>query len=476
MFKEEWRLHKSFVGSIGSGFFPFVIFLFSLVLATTSPVVLQNIDIPTILLFLHMAAVLYGLFVGALARIGEEVMTRRFGQINMLLQLPLLQPVSFRRVMAIFYVKDALFYILYSLIPLVGGIAIAAPLAGVTYPGVALLGFTMFLTFMVGMSLSFLLSAISTRSGPAAGLVGLALLLAVAAVWPLGILAPGHVLHGLGFWYHMNPLYLGACALEALVLSILAVVAMRERFEAPQERYDAALLQTETRFAFTGDMRTLVAKEWLELRRSGALSPVFTGFLGPLFGIYIIVWIFQTGMGVPIEFNVLFYGGMVGFLGVMTYSWLTNIETNEFMNVQPVSLDQVIKAKLVLYFLLTVGISFGYVIVIALINGEMHLLVPALLVALATTVYVAGVTARLTGIWTNTMMFDAKVLGKFSGAVIPPLIIVMIASFYISSDVWLSLGVITVVSMVLLGVSKFVFASIPGKWRTESFSFVSGGS
>jgi hypothetical protein len=478
MFKEEWRLHKSFVGSIGSGFFPVVIFIFSLVLAVTSPVVIGNIDIPTILLILHIAAVLYGLFVGALGTIGEQVMTRRLGQINLLLQMSHLYPVSFKRTMAIFYLKDALYYILYSLIPLILGIAVGAPLAGITLGGVALLGLTMFLMFMMGMALSFLISAISMRSKKGAGAVGLLLLGLVATVWPLGLLRPGHLLLPLGFWYGYEALYLVISALLVVLMSVAAVLGMKERFEPLQERYESSLLPTEDMFGFlgAGPMRTLVAKEWVEIRRSGAMGPVITGFLGPLFAIYVLVWIFDTGMGIPLSFNAVFYGGMVGFLGVMTYSWITNLEPNEFLNVQPVSVDQVVKAKLILYFLLTAGVSVGYVIVIAFIRGELGLLPLALLAAGTTTIYVAAVTSRLTGLWTNTMLFDAKVLAKFSGAIIPPLIIIMIASFWIDSEPVIASGLVLAISLALLASSIPVFGSVEARWRREPFSFATLGT
>lgn len=476
MFKEEWRLHKSFVGSIGSGFFPVMIFIFSVVLAVTSPVLLKNIDIPTVLMILHVAAILYGLMVGALGHIGEQVMTRRLGQVNLLLQLPQLYPLSFKRTMGIFYLKDALYYILYSILPLVGGIAVGAPLAGVTFGGVALLGLTLFLTFMMGMALSFLLSALSLRSRAGTAAVGLLLFLLGVSVWPLGLIKAGYVLLPLGFWARYNVLYLLASGLVVMVFSVAAVAFMRERFESPQETHMQMLLATEQRFSFAGDMNTLLAKEWVELRRSGTMGAVVTGFLGPLLGIYIMVWIFNTGMGVPIDFNIVFYGCMVGFLGTMTYSWLTNLEPNEFMNVQPVSVDQVVKAKLILYFLLTVGIAFGYVIVIALVNNDLALLPLALLVAGATTVYVAAVTSWLTGLWTNTMMFDAKILGKFSGAVIPPLIVITIASFWLGSDPFPATVIILILSLVLLVASWYVFKLVPGKWRPVPFSFATTGT
>jgi len=196
---------------------------------------------------------------------------------------------------------------------------------------------------------------------------------------------------------------------------------------------------------------------------------VFTGFLGPLLGIYAIIWLFRTGMGVPLDFNVVFYGGILGFLGLMTYSWLTNIEPNEFLNVQPVGVDEVIRAKLVLYFLLTTPISLGYLILIGGLNGEWRLLPIAALVGLSTMVYVAAVIGRMTGLRANTMLFDAGVLARFAAAIVPPLIIVELASFWLRTSPYLAMAILGALSAALLVASRYLLAGIKTRWSRSQF-------
>jgi hypothetical protein len=469
MFREEWRLHKSFVGSVGSGFFPVVIFLFSLVLAATSPVILKNIDMSTILLAVHLSALLYGLGVGALAQIGEQVMTRRLGQVNMLLQLPVLQPISFKTVMGVFFFKDAAYYILYSIIPLVGGIAAAIPFTRITAGGAALLFLTVLLIFMIGMALSFLLSALSVRSKAALAVAGAMVMALAAAAWPLGWVTPGQLLPPLGYWESHALWQLLVSLGLVLALSAAAIFLMKERFSPPERRYESRLIPTEASFSFSKQMRTLVAKEWLELRRSGALGAIFTGFLGPLLGIFAVIWLFRQGMGIPLDFNVVFFGGILGFLGLMTYSWLTNLEPNEFFNVQPVGVDQVIRAKLVLYFLLTTPVSMGYLILIGTLNGELLLLPLAAIVGLSTMVYVAAVTGRMTGLRANTMLFDARVLGHFSAAIVPPLIAVTLISFWLERSPLIGWTLLAVLSLALLVASRSLLSGLGKRWGRESF-------
>jgi len=471
MLREEWRLHQSLIGPMGSAFFPGFIFVFTVALAVLVPMFLSGLCYSTLLLMFHVASVMYGLFVGSIGHIGEEIWSRRLGQINVILQLPQIHPLSFKRVMAIFYLKDALYYILYSYAPFTLGLAVAAPLAGIALGSVAQLCLTMVLTFMMGMSLSFLLSASAVRSRRAAGVIGLSVLGVASLVWPLNVLTPGQLLLPLGYWYKPNPLLLVFSVAVTVTLSISAVTVIKERFEASQRRHRSSLLDVEPRFAFTGKLSSLVAKEWVELSRSGVMKQVVLGLAGTLLGVYFIIWLIETGLGFHFPFNVVSYSGFVGFMGVLTYSWITAMEHNESLNALPVSVDEVVEAKLVLYLILTAGISAGCVILISVARAELGLLALGLLVAGANAVYAGSVAARLTGLWTNTMFFDAKVISKFAAAVVPPLLVVESASLWIQVIGAPVVYTIAAVSLVQVAASILMLRGVRGKWRRVSFAF-----
>jgi len=475
MMKEEYRLHQSLVGPMGSSLFPATIFLFTAFLALAVPRVLSHIPTATILLMLHAASVLYGLFVGGFGSIGEHVMTRRLGQVSMIMQMPQTYPVSFRRMMAFFYAKDSVFYLLYSYVPLTLGLAVAAPGAGVSLGGVAMLGLTTFLSFMVGMGLSFTLSAVSVRSRPLWLLLNAAVAVAAALVYPLGLLSPEQIILPLAYWADRNAWTLVASSAASLALASVGVALMKERYETRESRSGFSFLDSESLFGFTGGLRTLVAKEWAEVRRAGALAPVVMSFAGHLLAIYGMSWVFEAGVGVSLGFNVVFYSGFVGFMGVMTYSFLTNLEHNEYLNVQPVSVDMVVKAKLILYFIVTGGVSAAYVVGIGVLKSQLHLVPLGLLLAAATSVYVVGVTSYLTGLWTNTMFFDARVILRFCAAVVPPMIVAEIAALL--TPVWPAQAtqVVVAVSLLLLLASAPLLKRMERRWATVSFSFVNVG-
>jgi hypothetical protein len=231
------------------------------------------------------------------------------------------------------------------------------------------------------------------------------------------------------------------------------------------------LLDVEPRFAFTGRLSALVAKEWVELSRSGVMKQVVLGLAGTLLGVYFIIWLIETGLGFSFPFNVVSYSGFVGLMGVLTYSWITAMEHNESLNALPVKVDEVVEAKLVLYLILTAGISAGCVMLISLARKELSLLAMGLLVAGANAAYAGSVTARLTGLWTNTMFFDAKVISKFAAAVVPPLLVVESASLWIQVIGAPVVYAIAAVSLFQAAASIVMLRGVREKWRGASFAF-----
>ena len=236
MVKEELRLHKSFVGSVGSIFFPAIIFLLSLILSFSSPVIIQSMGFYKAVLFLNIGAVFYGIFVGFLGKIGEEVMTRRFGQINLLLQTPKLFPVSFRRIMAHFFIKDAAFYLFYSIIPFTLGALVSSPISGFSFSFVILIFLSLTVSFMFGMSLSFLFSAISMRSSKLLFVIILAIFGIVSLSFILDNFYLERIILPVGYWENGSITSFFIPILLVVLFSISAILLMKEKIESKAQK------------------------------------------------------------------------------------------------------------------------------------------------------------------------------------------------------------------------------------------------
>ena len=53
----------------------------------------------------------------------------------------------------------------------------------------------------------------------------------------------------------------------------------------------------------------------------------------------------------PIPINLLSYAPFLGFFGFNFYSWLTILDSPEFMNGLPLRVPQLIRAKVLVYFI-----------------------------------------------------------------------------------------------------------------------------
>jgi len=475
MIKEEWRLHRSLVGGLGSTFFPLIIFVMAATCALIAPLIARNLNQTTILLMLHAASLFYGFYVGGFGSIGEQIMTKRLGQVNMLLQLPQIYPISFKKVMATFFVKDSLFYLVYTYVPMILGISIAATYIGISQFGILRLGVTAFLAFMIGMGLSFVSSAASSRSKLFGALTYLIIIIIALLVYPFNILQPQQVLLPFAYWTDRSLIWPILSIMLSIGLAAAGSLLIKERYEIKQTKFNNSLLKINERLPVTGEIRPLVAKEWLELSRSGNILPAVGGYALNLLVIVFISWLFNYGFGIPIGFNVVFFSAFVGVLGVMTYSSLTIIEHNDYLNLMPLGVDSLIKAKLMIYFILTSGFTVGFVILIGLIKGEIYLIPQSLLVAACMSIYVVAVTAYLTGLWTNTLFFGAKTILKFALMVIPPLIIIEIGTIILPFNSGLATLMITSASVLGLVASGLLFMRLKKHWRNASFSYISNG-
>lgn len=69
-----------------------------------------------------------------------------------------------------------------------------------------------------------------------------------------------------------------------------------------------------------------LAKDIIDLMRSGMIFPVVFTFLMPLVFLYAVTWFIESVMLINLGFSLLFYAGMVGFFCTLLYSWLSNID------------------------------------------------------------------------------------------------------------------------------------------------------
>lgn len=480
MLKEEFRTHTSYSGKNRFLTFPFFVFVLSLGSGLTIDKMLETISFTQMGTFTNLAAFLYGLSVGAFGLMGREYLERRYGTSNYLVAMPYLLPISFKTTFLGIYLRDAVFYVLLLVLPATMGLLAAAPFMGFHLSSIALLFVSMLLAFMFGMSLSFMASVIYIRNAKAFTVLTSSIAAIFVSHGVLGIPSLSVILPSLGFQMNVRPfgsdtpealLCAGVCGLAIVAFTALAYTLVQVRINIASQSHEDLLPSYYRRVrALEGVNRSLLAKELLDLRRSGIIAKMFFAFVLPLLFLSFTTWYVNNGLAIPVGFNAVFYAAMVGFIGVMMYNWLNNIDLAEYYSLMPVTVPQLIRTRILVFLLLTLGISVFFVVAISILNGETELLWLALIVMFVTSLYMVVMTAYLTGLKTNSFLFDTSVLAKFSILSFFPDLCLTILSFSLMANWTIALAGILLVLISMGIATRLLFNGIEAKWGRASFT------
>ena len=277
-------------------------------------------------------------------------------------------------------------------------------------------------------------------------------------------------LPSLAFYYSHSISTFSGVMITAIVLAIISTLLMKE-MPAPHERRANEIYKKTVRLTsrFVFGYAPILSKDLIDLVRSGIIFPIILTFLMPLIFLYAIIWFMESVMLWNFNFSLLFYATMVGFFCTLLYSWLTNIDISECYNSLPLSMPHVIHTKLILFLSLICIVAVPYLTIIGYIKGEIELLWISLLILFTVSIYVGSVLAYLTGLFTNSYLLDGKILLLFALAVVPPLVIETLLSFYYPINNTLSILYITGMGILLLATSFIFLSRLDRRWKGKMF-------
>jgi hypothetical protein len=396
-------------------------------------------------------------------------MERRFGSVSLLLASGYTLPLRFRRLFFLFYIKDTIYYIFFTILPMILGLALASVFVPISFSSLIFLFVSLTLSFLLGISFSVLLFAVLARLGAA--------VLVIAAAGGIFLRSTGidvkeiaAQLPALVFYYsHSFYLVLGVM-ITSLALGVLSSFFIKEA-PAPHERKAKEAFMRTSRLTsrVVSNYGSMLSKDILDLIRSGIIFPVILTFLMPLLFLYAVTWFVESVMLWNFSFSLLFYAAMVGFFCTLLYSWLSNIDISECYNCLPLSMPHVIRTKLILFLFFTCVVGVPYLVAVGYLKGEMYLLWISLIIMFTVSAYVGSVLAYLTGLFTNSYLLDAKVLLQFTLAVVPVLLAETLLSFYYPTNNNGSIFYITVLGLGLVSASLIFLDRLNGRWIGKMF-------
>lgn len=479
MLREEYRTHIAYSSARVFFSLPVYVFLIAFFLGTTLPIMQSSIRANEMLLFANAGVFVYGMSVGAFGFLGKTYLERRQGRANFLVAMPFLLPFTFRRAFASMLMRDVIFYVVLIILPGLGGMLLSTLFVHYKLTSIFLAFIAVLLSFLLGISFSFLVSVLYVRSKYLfLAIVGV--FIAVLFGYGLfGLYKLDAVLPSLAFQDSVPPVandMPGAILslLESVALmmfmSLLAVLSVTQAPRGQTEKVREMFPAYHSSFRFARSYQTLLAKEFTDMVRSGAISKMLLAYVAPLVFLSFTTWYVNHGLAIPVGFNVVFYAAMVGFFGIMVYSWLTNLDAIDYYETLPVSVPKLIRAKLLSFFLLTTGISTGFVLMIAFANNETRLLWIALPVLYIMSAYMVIATAYLAGLSPNSMLFNPSVMTRFSVVSILPDLGITVLSFSIDGQpLFAALG-IGLVCFALLTTTLLFARGLERKWLRAGFA------
>ncbi len=385
---------------------------------------------------LHLPMFMFSLGMGTFAFMGRDAIVRRTGTKNYLLAAPALQPLPNSMAHFTYFVKDLLFYVLLILTPIISGMALGILLDGVAGIRTPLLWTSLPWTWLAmattlgqGLALSFLASSLWLRGRPFT-VVGPLAVVALGIAVGVGLLPVDVLLWGLAAQSSQS----GAAILLGLALSIgiglVASLLILDDFDVSVVERGDLLSPMYGRLGFLGrgHIRLIVAKEFVDLFRSGAIKKMTVSYAIPLLVLLGMAWLVDFAEA-PIPINLLSYAPFLGFFGFNFYSWLTILDSPEFMNGLPLKVPDLIRAKVVVYFLATSWISLIFIVLMAWRLDEWASLPTSIIVMFANSIYIVALTAFLMGLRPNKAIFDASIMVWFWIGTVLPLLGLFLLSF-----------------------------------------------
>jgi hypothetical protein len=482
MLREEYRLHISYSSARMFLAIPIFVFVIALVMALTLTNIQGTISLKDMITNLNAGVFLYGISVGAFGFLGKTYVERRQGKNNYVVAMPALLPMSYRSTFLGMYLRDIIFYLALMLGPAFLGLLVGSVIAHYSLLSVLAVFCTMVLSFLFGISLSFAISVIGSRSRYAFAVLVAAVLGLLVGYGAFHLYGMETILPSLGFQFSLPPfgsdvgtalLFLGLTIITFIAFTALAVLFVAESYEGEVRKKGPStdlLPSYLPRFAFGRSYQPLLAKEFVDLLRSGTLGKMTFTFIAPLTFLSFTTWYVNNGLNVPVGFNTVFYAAMVGFFGVMLYSWLTNMDVVDYYETLPVSVPKVIRSKLFVFLFLTTGISTAFVVMISFLNNETRMLWLALPVLYVTSVYMVVSMAYLTGLHPNSFLFNPDVLFKFTLVSLLPDICLSILSFSVDRDPVITTVAIILVLGCLTACTYYLYKRLDRKWSDTGFN------
>lgn len=452
MLREEWRMHTELFG--GRRFAAFPLFLAALGVATTWLLAEAGTDPSTVVSGTFVLAFLLGLQTGTVGFVGSQAMRDLLGGVTLLLFSARTLPLSQRRLLGIFLLKDVVYYAFLFMIPLSVATLPVQPTAQFVP-----LWISITLAFVLGLVVTVTAISLSTRGWTGrvvllGGVVGLATVLA-ARVDLLAYTA-------YGFYRSPSIVTAGRAILPVLGLSILALWLFDTEYSSPSRTASNEFLALGNRLR-TDD--AVLLKTLLDVHRSsgGVWKLLFSAGLILAVGGFLVSLAGKI-TGVEPLWGVGL-GAVLGLTAFSTYNWITQFDDVQSYFGLPIGPTDVFRSKGRAFVLLGFPIAACCYLVgvgwvgTTLLDG----IVGAILLG-GLQSYFFGLTVYVTGFNPNEFLFDVVLFAAFTVAVAVVLVPVLVLGFVAGTLTPLLAGSVVLAGLLVGGLGIVFYRRAVPRW------------
>ncbi|MFB6143619.1 MAG: hypothetical protein ABEJ30_09800 [Halorientalis sp.] len=405
MLVEEYRLHEDLFG--GRRFVAFPLAVFALALGGFQLLAFTGTAFEAVVAGLHGLVLFFGLQVGTIGLVGRDALRDVLGDVTLLVFSARTLPVTWNRLLAVFLVKDLVYYAALFLAPIGLAAAPTAVATGVSPLRLGLLWLTLVGAFALGVTLSLTLAAVATRSR-------LAVVGTVAAVT---VAVLGLRLDPVAFTpyaLYRDPSLAAAARGFAPVVVLGVVGPLLFRPASGRAQRTAPDRFTRVRDALR-DRDGVATRALVEVARSSGSVWKVLFSMGVLFGVTALLLAEMTAATGLTPSPGIAFGTLLGLGAFTTYSWVTQFDSPQEYGRYPVSLAAVFAGKRRAYLLLSLPAGLLYLAVAAAWYDPRALAVGLVVLPLV-AVYVFGVTAYVAGLSATELLFDTPAFLRFGVA------------------------------------------------------------
>nr|WP_303651936.1 hypothetical protein [Halovenus rubra] len=403
MLIEEFRMHTSLFGTRRFAVFP--VFIMIVVTGATWLLGLTGTSMDTVVAGIHLVVFFFGLQVGTAGLIGRDAMRDVLGDMTLLVFSARTLPISLRRLLSIFLIKDLVYYFLFFLTPIVTGFVPLVFVGELSATNLALLWLTVTGTFAFGAAMSLTVAGVASRSRGA--------VLAILAALGAGFIAgPVELVAYTPYGSYLDRSM--AAVANGFVPLLVLLVAGPLAFEPSSDRSVRRIESDRFKqLRSLGDGMT--ARPLLEVTRSSGSVWKVAFSLGILFAVAALL-LDRVAAATYIEPSAgIGFGTLLALGTFTTYNWVTQSDDPREYLRYPTEIGAVFRGKRRAFFALSLPMGVVYLAVAGLWYPVSELLIGLVIFPLV-SVYVYGVTAYLTGFSASELLFETSLFAAYGVA------------------------------------------------------------